>query len=140
MYALHHLPPMIGEPKLLSPLIDILHVDQLAAGLQHASDIAKMLIGTAFMEVPELCNNHIFRGRNEAILIGQDRPADSTSQLHSSPGIVPCNHEIDLVSRGRVNHVELPSRQNGLASSTLAHIKIGDVPCIVKTDSGLLMV
>ena len=94
-----------------------------AADAEHAGNVAQVLFGAAFLVVPQLGQDHVFRRRRERLHIRKNRLANAASQLAPPPGVVLGNHEVDLVAGCRMNHVELPSRQHRFSCRGAAHIE-----------------
>lgn len=45
--------PLFDETELRGPMADVLLIDLVAADLQHGGDVAKVLVGAAFMVIPQ---------------------------------------------------------------------------------------
>ena len=76
--------------------------------------MSEVFVGTALAMVNELAQNYVLRRRYLASSI-QERAAPTCIdwELCHGPVCVAGNHEVDLIARGRIDHVELPTKFHG---------------------------
>src|SRR5205807_5004779 len=99
--------PDVGHAELRGPARDVVAVHLLAADFQDAGDVAQVLLGAAFVVVPQLGENDVVGSGGVAVAVREELDPLAAFQLFAAPGVRAGHHQIDFVPRGRVEHVEL---------------------------------
>ena len=112
---------------------DVTQINLVLTDLEHAGDVAEVLLGTSVAVVPELAQDYVFGRGYVGLPVGKNQLANTSRELALSPGVVSSNYEVNFVAGAWVNDIELPSYGDGLSRGRLAYVEFGTGECINQT-------
>ena len=98
--------------------------DALTGDSQYSRDVPQMSIATAFGEIPEFAEDHVFWGCNHQIAIREESDRSPSAHLSAAPLVVAREDEVDLVARTWMDHVELEGCPDRVSNRGFTQVKL----------------